>query len=159
MSGWRGQDARIWLSWAALALLARAGDAQGPRATELSAGAVAALASRPFAGAGLGIARRSGQLRPALTAAGGSWDGRAALRVELTAQYLVNPGATSGATLYAAFGVAAQVADATHGRAYLGAWLGLESAGRSGGVYAELGVGGGVRLAMGVKRRWLARRR
>jgi hypothetical protein len=144
---------------ALLTLLARAGDAQYRRATELSAGGLGALASRPFAGAGLGLARRWGQLRPALTAAGGSWDGRAALRIELTAQYLVNPGATSGATLYAAFGVAGQFAEGTQGRAYLAAWLGLESAGRSGGPYAELGVGGGVRLAAGLRWRWLARRR
>ncbi len=55
-----------------LTLVARAGDAQYLRATELSAGAVAALASRPFYGAGLGLGRRSGgQLRPAFTAAGG----------------------------------------------------------------------------------------
>ena len=143
-----------------LTLVARSGDAQYLRATELSAGAVAALASRPFYGAGLGLGRRSGgQLRPAFTAAGGSWDGHAALRLEVTAQYLVNPGATSGAMLYGAFGLAGQVAEGTRGRAYLSAWLGLEAAARPGGLYAELGVGGGVRLAAGLRRRWPTHRR
>lgn len=138
---------------AALAATARA---QGLAGTELSAGGLVVLAREALVGASLGIARRpGGQMRLALGLAGGARDGRGALRVEATAQFVLNPGARSGFSLYGGLGGAYLGVRGGRGEEYLTALLGLEAAagGRS-GWYLEAGLGGGARLAVG----WRVRR-
>ncbi|HET7789257.1 MAG TPA: hypothetical protein VFK78_00510 [Gemmatimonadales bacterium] len=136
-----------------LAVAAGAAAQQLP-VTEASVGAVAALARRDFWGASLGIARRPGwQERFGVTAAGGVFDGEPAARFEAAAQFVLLPSARTGVSPYAGLGVAMRAARARRGAAFLLASLGVESApGARSGWYAELGLAGGVRLAVG--RRW-----
>ena len=143
-------------------MLALAGGVAGVRpapgqrlaATEVGAGATVVAARRWFSGGEIGVARRpGGQGRFALSAAGGSYDGAAGVRLAASAQFLLEPGARKGASLYGGFGIAFAGATSQHGAGYLTALVGLESApGRTAGWYAELGFAGGVRLAAG--RRW-----
>ncbi len=119
--------------------------------TEAAAGGMALFAHHGFWGPELGVARRpGGQGRFALSAAGGDYDGMLGMRVEGTAQLLLRPGDRVGVGPYAGLGLAFLGAESTHGAGYLTALLGVESApGRAGGWYGELGLGGGVRLAVG----------
>jgi len=128
--------------------------AQGLTVTEVGAGGTAVLAERGFWGPELGVARRpGGQGRFALTVAGGDYDRVLGIRVEGTAQFLLRPAERRGVGPYAGLGLAFMGAEGTRGAGYLTALLGVESApGRSRGWYAELGLGGGVRLAVG--HRW-----
>ena len=100
----------------------------------------------------LGIARRvgAGLTRLALGAAGGTYEGRAGVRLAATAQFLLRPTGQSGAGPYGGLGVAFAGAAGTHGAAYLVLVVGLESApGRRQGWYGELGLAGGVRVVAG----------
>jgi hypothetical protein len=138
----------------ALALvLAAAGPlaAQAPPATEVGAGATLILAHRAFWGAELGVARRpGGQGRFAVTAAGGDYERALGVRVEATAQFLLQPGERRGAGPYGGLGLAFVGADGVRGASYLTALLGVDEApGARGGWYVELGLGGGVRLVAG----------
>ena len=127
------------------------GAAQRLTATELGAGGLAAFARSDFAGGGLGVGRRvSSQTRVALSAAGGTLARRAAVRLEAAAHFLVTPAARTGVGLYGGTGLAFQAARRTPGAGYLVALVGIESApGRRAGWFAELGLGGGVRVAAG----------
>jgi hypothetical protein len=129
--------------------------AQRISVTEVGAAAVATVARWNLAGAGVSVAYRpaaGGQGRLALLVVGGSLDGRAAVRAEATAQYLLNPGTRTGVTLYAAAGTAFVGASRIRGAGYLTVFLGLEQgAARRWGWFAEAGVGGGARLAAGVR--------
>ena len=118
----------------------------------MSAGALAVAARRDFVGALVGIAVRpgGGQGRLALAAAGGTSGRRAGVRAEATAQFVVNPAARSGVTLYGALGLAWMGVRASPGAGYVIGLVGLErAAGRPRGWYVELGLGGGARLAAG----------
>ncbi len=123
-------------------------------ATEAGAGATAVFGHRGFWGPALGVARRpGGQGRLALGMAGGDYEGVLGVRLEATAQLLLRPGDRTGVGPYAGLGLAFVGSRSTHGAGYLTALLGVESTpGRAAGWYAELGLGGGVRL--GVGRRW-----
>ena len=84
----------------------------------------------------------------------GASDGRAAGRGELLAHFLLNPTRRSGVGIYGAGGVAAVGGPVDQG--YLVLALGVEArpGGRS-GWFVEAGVGGGVRLAAGMRwRHW-----
>jgi hypothetical protein len=146
------------LAGAALGTLA--GSAQGQRqrltATEVGVGAAVALARRTFAGAELGLAYRpGGQSRVALAVAAGTAEERAAARAQLTMQFLVMPAARTGVGLYAGLGAALSARRGSPGAGFVAVLLGLERApGLQGGWYAELGLGGGVRAAVG----WRVRR-
>jgi hypothetical protein len=132
------------------ALLAPNAAAQAPRRLELSAGALAALAARPFYGAGLGLARRADQARVSLGTAAGSWDGHAGLRFEATLQLLAPTGGPSSVVPYGGLGLVGQVAQGSTARAYVMVLVGMETApARVAGFYAEAGVGGGMRHAVG----------
>jgi len=100
--------------------------------------------------------RPAGQSRVALAVAGGIEDGRAALRAQLTAQFLVTPAARRGAGLYGGLGVAVTGRRGSPGGGYLALLVGLEAAPgrRAGGWYAELGLAGGARIAAGWRGRW-----
>jgi hypothetical protein len=136
------------------AIAAAPATGQGPPATEAAAGAAVALAQRGFWGPELGVARRPGGAgRLALAVAAGDYEGVLGVRVAATAQFLLTPAARAGVTPYAGLGLAWVGAGGVRGAGYLAAVAGLESAGgRRAGWYGELGLGGGVRLAVG--RRW-----
>ena len=104
-----------------------------------------------FWGAELSLAERpGGQTRFLLSAAGGRYEGAAAVRLGVAGQFVLRPAARAGVSLYAGLGVAFAGASGARGAAYLTAMLGLEAApARPQGWYAELGLGGGVRLAGG----------
>lgn len=128
--------------------------AQEGHAIELGAGVVAAFARDRFAGAGLSIARRVGRQRVMLSAAAGTLGDRRAGRGELSVQYLLNADARSGLTLYGALGAACVVRDGSPVAGYLLLLLGAErAAARPLGWYAEVGLGGGLRLAAGMRLR------
>ena len=118
---------------------------------ELAGAATVVVARRTFWGAELGLARRAGgQGRLAVTAAGGSYEGALGVRCEATAQFLLRPGERSGAGPYAGLGLAFVGGEGARGAGYLTALLGVESAPAArAGWYGELGLGGGVRVAVG----------
>src|SRR5207247_9642330 len=115
-------------------LLALAGGAVGARpapgqrlsATEVGAGATVVGARRWFSGGEIGVARRpGGQGRFGLTAAGGTYDGAAGVRLAASAQFLLEPGARTGPRLYGGLGVGVAGATARRGPGRLEAGVGL----------------------------------
>ncbi len=125
--------------------------AQAVRATEIGAGATVVLAHRAFWGAELGVARRAGgQGRFALAAACGDYERALGVRLEATAQFLLRPGERSGVGPYGGLGLAFVGSEGVRGASYLTALLGVDQApGARAGWYAELGLGGGVRVTLG----------
>ena len=125
--------------------------AQAVRATEIGAGAAVILAHRGFWGPELGVARRpGGQGRFAFAAACGDYERALGVRLEATAQFLLRPGERSGVGPYGALGLAFVGSEGARGASYLTALLGVDQGpGARAGWYAELGLGGGVRLALG----------
>jgi hypothetical protein len=121
---------------------------QGP---ELAAAATVILARHTFWGSELGLAKRAGsQGRLAVTAAGGSYEHALGVRCEATAQFLLRPGERSGAGPYTGLGLAFVGGEGARGASYLTALVGVESAPAArAGWYGELGLGGGVRVAVG----------
>ena len=110
------------------------------------------IARHTFVGPELGLAARGGggQGRLAVTAAAGSYEHVVGVRCEATAQFLLRPGEPSGAGPYAGLGLAYVGAQGVRGASYLTALLGVESAPAArAGWYGEIGLGGGVRLAVG----------
>ena len=103
---------------------------------------------------GYGAIRTSPRTRISAGLGAGASDGRAAWRGELLAHFLLNPTRRSGVGVYGAGGLAAVGGPVDQG--YLVLTLGLEArpGGRS-GWFVEAGVGGGARLAAGV--RWRRR--
>ena len=147
------------LAGATLGAFAGAAHGQRLTATEVSAGAAAAVARHTFAGAELGLAYRpGGQSRVALAVAAGTAAGRAAARAQLTLQFLVTPAARTGVGLYAGLGAALTARRGSPGAGFVAVLVGLEGApGRRRGSqnwYVELGLGGGVRAAAGWRVRW-----
>ena len=72
------------------------------------------------------------------------------MRVAADAQLLLRPGDRSGPEPYGGLGLAFFGAEGERGAGYLTAQVGVEAApGRRRGWYAELGLGGGVRLSLG----------
>ena len=125
--------------------------AQTVGATEIGAGATVVLAHRGFWGPELGVARRAGgQGRFAFAAACGDYERELGVRLEATAQFLLRPLERSGVGPYGGLGLAFVGSEGTRGASYLTALLGVEQRpGARVGWYAELGLGGGVRLAVG----------
>jgi hypothetical protein len=127
------------------------GAAQAVRATELGVGATVILAHRGFWGPEVGAARRSGgQGRFAFGAACGDYEGALGVRLEATAQFLLRPLERDGVGPYGGLGLAFVGSEGARGASYLTALLGIDQGpGARAGWYAELGLGGGVRLALG----------
>ena len=129
-------------------------------ATELSLGAAAALARETFAGAELGVAHRpSSDSRIALAVAGGvaTPEDQAAVRAQLTIQFILNSTARSGqgVGLYTGVGGAFIGQQGAPGRGFVALVVGAEQApGRRRGWFIESGFAGGVRLAVGWRARW-----
>jgi hypothetical protein len=132
--------------------------AQGARAVELGIGSIAAWSHRAFYGGGVELGTRpGGEGRIALSAAGGSMGGSPALRIEATAQFLVNPGARTGLTPYGGVGLGFVGARDYRGMEVLVLLIGVEqAAGRPSGWFGEVGVGGGLRVRIGFRWRRLS---
>lgn len=99
---------------------------------------------------GYGALRTSARTRVSATLGAGVSGGEIAVRGEVLGHFLLSPGQPRGAGFYLAGGVA--VVDGPVSRGYLVLTVGLEDrpAGSS-GWSAELGVGGGVRIALGYR--------
>ena len=125
--------------------------AQGWRETQLAA---VGVASRPAAAvAGAGLAWRDGgrtRLGGALLLGAdehGAWAGR----VELGWHFLLDPAKRAGNGVYGGGGVAV-AATAGRTRTYLMLVIGVENAPAGGrGTFIEAGVGGGIRLSVGMR--------
>ncbi len=143
----------------ALALLPGRAAAQGWRETQVWG---VALASKPAVfGGGLGFAVRDrGRTRiGGALAAGGTDDGRAAGRIEVAWHFLLDPARRKGLALYGGGGVAISLIEHGHVQPWVLVVLGAETspaAKRS--VFVETGLGGGARLAAGVRFRTAKRR-
>jgi hypothetical protein len=115
------------------------------------------VASRPFfggAGGGLGF-RDADRNRWQGALAVGFLDGGVGARGDFTYHFLLDPRKRQGSAVYGGGGLTAQVAG---GRVtpYVLLVVGAENApGGAGGSFVELGVGGGVRFAVGY--RWRKR--
>jgi hypothetical protein len=143
-----------WPSLAAAALVAAPAAAGAQQVKELGLQAVGAASDPGFLGAGgYGAWRPSRRARISATAAVGSMDGETAWRGEVLAHFLLAPRATRGLGVYGAGGVAVVGGPADEG--YVVLTLGVETRpGTRSGWFAEAGVGGGARAAVGFRRRW-----
>jgi hypothetical protein len=99
--------------------------------------------------------RPSTRTRVSVSAGAGISSGEAAVRGELLGHFLLSPNKLAGTGLYFAGGVAVVAGPVERG--YLVLTLGIEDRpGGASGWMAELGVGGGARVALGY--RWRGRR-
>jgi hypothetical protein len=156
-----------------LALLLRplaAAAQQRPGAVELGAAGLGAFARETFVGGALGLGWRRGTLgRAAATVAGGTLDGAAAARLEVSVQFLAGAPGRTGPTPYGGLGAAYVMARGAGACGYVLLLLGVERlsaggpaapggpGGRRVGWFVEAGVGGGTRVAAGLRARWTAR--
>jgi hypothetical protein len=115
--------------------------------------AVAADPASLVAGA-YGALRTSLRSRLSVAAGVGVSKGEAIVRGEVLAHFLLNPTRRRGAAFYVAGGLA--LVGGVTDQGYLVMTLGVESRPwRPLGWFVEAGVGGGARLALGIRRRWL----
>jgi len=100
-----------------------------------------------------GAVRTSLRSRISLAAGAGVSSGQATFRGEALAHFLLNPTRRRGLGFYGAGGLA--VVQGVVDQGYLVVTLGVENrpGGRS-GWFVEAGVGGGARLAVGLRHRW-----
>jgi hypothetical protein len=134
-------------------LLAAAAPCRAQRRSELQVWAVAAASKPAFYGAGLGLAfRDQDRLRVAFAAAPGSYgNGAVGARADATLQFLLDPTRRAGAAIYGGGGLSL-AARRGHATPFLLLVLGIEHApGGPRGSFAEVGVGGGVRVALGYR--------
>jgi hypothetical protein len=125
--------------------------AAGQRVAELGVQALVTTANPALAAAGVyGALRVSQRVRFCVTGSGGVAAGDVAGRGELLGHFLFDPTAPRGAGAYAGGGVGGVVGALDEG--YLVLLLGVEArpGGRS-GWSAELGIGGGLRIAAGYR--------
>jgi len=109
-------------------------------------------------GIGFGI-RSNGRMRVALAASVGDLEGVMALRPEVTGSFHLNPYKERGVSVYGGGGVAVVLTE-DESREYILALLGVESRpGAGAGWFAEVGLGGGLRIAAGFRIRQRPRRR
>jgi hypothetical protein len=128
--------------------------AAAQRIRELQVHGLTTFATERFAGGGIALGiRPPGRLGLSLGASAGSLEGVPAARLEGLVIFRVSPSATAGARPYASAGVALLAREAGSD-GYITLVLGAESrpAGRR-GWFVELGVGGGVRVAAGIRLR------
>jgi hypothetical protein len=127
------------------------------RTTEWQVQALTNVGADRFLAGGVGLALRTqGRMRVGFNLNVGDLEGEAAVRPELLGSFHLNPFKRQGVSPYAGGGIAVVYADG-YSREYIVGFLGVESRpGRSFGWFAEVGLGGGARLAMGVQ--WRNRR-
>jgi hypothetical protein len=142
--------------WASglLAVALVAGPVEGQGIRELGVQLVGTASDPALAAGGVYAAwRASRRVRLSAGALAGAMDGKAAWRGELLAHFLLAPRARRALGWYGAAGLAAVGGPVDEG--YLVVTIGVESApGSAAGWFAEAGVGGGARVALGFRRRW-----
>jgi hypothetical protein len=143
-----------WCSGLAVAALMAAPPLAAQQVRELGVQLTATASDPALVAAGLyGALRTSLRTRLSAAAAAGVSDDAAAWRGELLAHFLLSPAKRMGWGAYASGGVA-MVAGAVE-RGYVVASIGMESRpGTGSGWFLEAGVGGGARVAAGVRWRW-----
>ncbi|OYV71385.1 MAG: hypothetical protein B7Z72_06850 [Gemmatimonadetes bacterium 21-71-4] len=115
------------------------------------------MGSSAWSRSGLGVASRDeDRTRVAAAAALGAFgDGHFGARADVTLQFLLDPAKLVGAAIYGGGGLSLAV-ERGHATPYLLLVLGAEHApGGHGGSFLEIGVGGGVRVAVGYRWRKL----
>lgn len=139
----------------ALVCFGVAAAAQEPRGLEAGIELTSALASPVFAGAGVSLGvRPGGGTRIVVTAMPGVERRRLAGRAELLGHLMLTPAGRHGVGFYGLAGVAGQAGRRDGGWLVLG--LGLERApGLGNGWHVEAGIGGGMRISVGWRWRWL----
>jgi hypothetical protein len=130
--------------------------AQEPPGVEFGVQGMALLADPVLVGGGVFSAwRPGGKTRLALTLGLGSRDERLTGRAEALAHFLLSPGRVRGVGVYGLGGIAVEAGARDQG--YLVVGLGLErTPGGGSGWAVEAGVGGGARIAVGWRWRWLS---
>jgi hypothetical protein len=144
-----------WGSLAAAVALAAPSPVAAQRIAELGVQAVA-LAADPgsMVGGVYGALRTSMRTRVSVAANIGGSEGEMVVRGEVLAHFLLSPTRRRGAAPYAAGGVAVVGGQTEEG--YIVLTLGLESRpGAPSGWFVEAGTGGGARVAVGFRHRWL----
>jgi hypothetical protein len=122
---------------------------------ELGIQAVVTTSNPTLVVAGLyGGIRTSSRTRVSVSAGAGFSSGDAAFRGELLGHFLLSPYRRQGAALYFAGGVAGVRGPVDRGYVVLTAGL-EDRPGADSGWALEAGVGGGVRLTLGYRWRWL----
>jgi hypothetical protein len=148
-----------WRSFSALAgvaVLVCPGALWGQKGFEGGLHGLATFADYTFAGGGAHFSHRpGGRTRFTLGVTAGAAEGEFALRGESTAQFLLNP-AGGGTGFYAGGGVAAITGAIDEAYLLLIVGLELHPGGTSGWVL-EGGIGGGARILLGYRWRWLKR--
>ena len=144
------------LALAAMVAVAWAPPMPAQQAREIGIQALATASDPGLAvGALYAALRLSTRTRLSISAGAGISSGEAAARGELLGHFLLSPNKLVGAGLYFAGGVAVVAGPVERG--YLVLTLGIEDhPGAASGWVAELGVGGGARVALGY--RWRGRR-
>jgi hypothetical protein len=137
-------------------LVSAASPAKAQHGWEFGVQAIGAFADFDFAGGGLwGGWRPGGSTRIGVSLMPGAIDGEFAGRAEVTAQFLLSP-ASLRRGLYAGGGLAGLTGPNDAG--YLLFLLGYESKpGGASGWVIEGGIGGGVRVLLGYRWRWVRR--
>jgi hypothetical protein len=144
------------LAWGLVSCPPDAALAQEPRGFEAGLQGITTLAEPRLAGGGLtGAWRPGGRMRLVVGALPGVTGRRFAFRGELGAHFLLNPTLVRGLGFYGMGGIAGVAARRSAGYLMLGVGAETSPAGRSGWM-VELGVGGGGRIAVGWRRRWLS---
>ena len=143
----------------AVALLLGAGTARAqdePVGFEGGLEAMLATARSTLFAGGPAVAWRPGErVRVGLAVLPGVGDGDAVMRGELTLHFMLSPARRHGVGVYGIGGLAGVAGDGNAGYLMLGA--GMESSpGGASGWQLEAGVGGGFRLALGWRRRWVS---
>ena len=144
-----------WGSLAAAVAIAAPSPVAAQRIAELGVQATA-LAANPgsMVGGIYAALRTSSRTRISIGAGVGAALGRAVVRGELLAHFLLNPTRRRGVAPYVAGGVALESEPVEEG--YVVLTLGLESQpGAKSGWFVEAGVGGGARVAVGFRYRRL----
>jgi hypothetical protein len=144
-----------WAEVLALAgSLCGAAPAAAQQGSEIGVQAIATASQPAIVVAGAyGALRTSARTRVSAAAGAGISDGDFAAREELLGHFLLSPGQPRGAGFYLAGGLAAVQGPVSRGYVVLTAGLEERPAAGS-GWSAELGVGGGVRVALGYRWRW-----
>jgi hypothetical protein len=133
-------------------LLAGQAESQEKRMTHEWGAQVTGTTGRPaFLGAGPSWAWRPG-LRDRLIVHGavGAAEHQTAVRLEASWHFLLSPQTLKGVTAYVGGGIAGQFAQTSQGWLLLTAGV-EQGPGASRGWFAETGIGGGVRLAVGFR--------
>lgn len=132
-------------------------EAQSPAGFEVGAVGLGTFASPTFAGGGLSFSMRpGGDVRVLGLVAAGARRDRLNGRGELVLHYLLSPDRRRGVGLYGIGGIAGITGRGSTGFLVLGVGAESSPGGRSGWL-VEAGVGGGFRVAVGWRLRWLHR--